>query len=91
MSEISEFAIKLEKDVIRLLEEFQFKDVNGGRNFKIINTQVDACGGFEDYLLVLECYSKKKNNEEEDIREKLKIFRGDLDCIRHAVNRLSHN
>jgi len=87
MSKIHDIATGLEKDVISFLNTFEFEAVDGGNNFKIINTQVDACGGFKDTLLIFECHTKtrKKDYEQATVRNKIKIFRGDLDYIKHAA------
>jgi DGQHR domain-containing protein len=48
-------SIEQERNTIRFLEKMGFKDVNGGNNFLLGGRQVDACGGENDTLLIIEC------------------------------------
>ncbi len=73
-------AVAFEKEMIKFLKKLDFKDVNGGSNFKIGGIQVDACGGHEDTLFVLEC-TTAKNRENKNLRGKLKAFRGVLPIL----------
>ncbi len=59
-----------EKETIRLLKNLGFSHINGGPEFKVGGRQVDACGGHENTLLVLECTTQK------DITQKIDNFRG---------------
>ena len=77
---IQKRAAAFESDVIRLLKNLAFQDVNGGPNFKVNGIQVDACGGHEDTLLVIECTIAKKK-EEKSIREKLRLIRGAIPAL----------
>jgi hypothetical protein len=52
---IQKRAAAFEHDVMNLLKRLGFQDVDGGANFKVNGVQVDACGGHEDTLLVIEC------------------------------------
>ena len=73
-------AAAFEKEIIKFLKNLDFKDVNGGANFKIGGIQVDACGGHEDTLFVLECTTARKR-EDKNIRGKLKAFRGVIPAL----------
>ena len=68
-------AAAFEMEIIRFLKNLDFKDVDGGVNFKIGGIQVDACGGHEDTLLVVECTTTRKK-EPKYVRDKLKTIRG---------------
>ena len=52
-------AEKFEDDVRELLKKLDFENVNGGRKFKINGIQVDACAGWENALLIIECKTKQ--------------------------------
>ncbi|MGA7677009.1 MAG: hypothetical protein WCA51_01340, partial [Dehalococcoidia bacterium] len=77
---IQKKAETFERDIIKFLKNLDFKDVNGGPIFKIGGIQVDACGGNEDTLLVIECTTAKKR-EEKYIRGKIKTLRGDIPIL----------
>jgi DGQHR domain-containing protein len=49
-----------------------FKHVNGGQKFKIGDRQVDACGGHEKTILIVECTTQK------DLGSKMDSFRGSI-------------
>ena len=53
---------KFEEEVMRFLTKLGFADVNGGiETRKIFGLQVDACGGLNNVLLLIECkYSSKQ-------------------------------
>ncbi|MBI3159578.1 MAG: DGQHR domain-containing protein [Chloroflexi bacterium] len=57
---IDDQALRLEKDAIRLLKKLGFEHVNGGTDFKIGGRQIDACGGHEKTLLILECTTQQE-------------------------------
>ncbi len=69
------FYEEFEGEVREMLTHMGFKDVRGGTGFKVGPLQVDACGGHEDVLLVVEC-TATKGKIKEDLREKIKSFRG---------------
>jgi len=52
-------AEKFEDDVRGLLKKLDFENVDGGRTFKINGIQVDACAGWENALLIIECKTKQ--------------------------------
>lgn len=66
------------KEILRFLKKIGFKDVNGGSNFIMGSRQVDACGGHENTLLIIECTTQ------EDINSKVTYFRGNLSNIIHG-------
>ncbi len=69
------FHEEFEDEIRELLKGLGFKDVRGGALFKIGPVQIDASGGHEDTLLIVECTAaigKLKAN----LREKMKALRG---------------
>jgi len=60
------------KDIIRFLNKLGFKDIDVGKNFLIGRRQVDACGCYEDTILIIECTTQK------DINSKIDNFRGKI-------------
>jgi hypothetical protein len=67
---VQKTAERFENQVITSLKKLGFKDVNGGRDFRIGNIQVDTCGGHEDTLLIMECLiSSKRANK--SVRQKI--------------------
>jgi DGQHR domain-containing protein len=77
---IQKRATAFEIEIIKLLKNLDFKDVNGGASFKIGGIQVDVCGGHEDTLLVIECTTAKEK-EEKYVRDKLRKLRGDIPIL----------
>ena len=76
-------ASRFEERVRRLLHKMGFKDVNGGTTFKIGGMQIDACGGHENTLLVIECYAPIKNRT--SIRQKITEFKGSKRCWNASI------
>lgn len=72
-----------------LKEKLCFEDVDGGDNFLINGIQVDACGGHEDTLIIIECKHKSKCKEqgEDNIREYIKILRGDREPLEEGFKK----
>jgi DGQHR domain-containing protein len=62
-----------ENDVRTFLTEYGFLDVSGGSKFKIGGFQVDACGGVDDYLLIVDATLTKSN-----VSRKITEMRGKL-------------
>lgn len=46
---------QFEEEVRYYLKKIGLRDVNGGANFRVGGHQIDACGGWDDFLLVCEC------------------------------------
>ncbi len=70
--QIQKRAKDFEGYVLVFLKRLGFGDVEGGVKFSIGNLQVDACGGHEDTLLIVECRSagkKVKRSIRKDIQE----------------------
>ena len=83
---IQKKATAFENEIIKLLKVLDFKDVNGGANFKVGGVQVDACGGHEDTLLVIECTTAKKK-EEKYVRDKIRKLRGDIPILNKGFHK----
>jgi len=83
---IQKRAAAFESDVIKFLKNLGFQDVNGGPNFKVNGIQVDACGGHEDTLLVIECTTAKKK-EEKSVRDKLRALRGNIPILNKGFHK----
>ena len=62
-----------ENEVRTFLTEYGFLDVSGGSKFKIGGLQVDACGGVDDYLLIVDATVTKAN-----VSRKITEMRGKL-------------
>src|SRR3989344_2754021 len=85
MIESKKIGTKFEKDIITLLKELEFSDVDGARDdFIFGGVQVDAVAGWEDVLLVFEC-TTKKNLGKKDLSEKISSFRGKMSLIRSGL------
>lgn len=83
---IQKEAEKYEQQVIDFLDKLGFQDVDGGRNFNIGGIQVDACGGHEDTLLVIECVISRFKSDK-SIRQKIQIFRGNMPILSKALHK----
>ena len=55
---------EFENYIIGWMKKLGFKDVDGGTKFVINGIQVDACGGHEDNLIIVECLTPKKKETE---------------------------
>ncbi len=62
-----------EEDVRNFLSEYGFNDVAGGSKFRIGGKQVDACGGIDDYLLIIDATTTKSN-----VKAKITNMRGNV-------------
>lgn len=70
--QIQKRAKDFEGYVLGFLKRLGFEDIPDGGNFSIGNLQVDACGGHEDTLLIIECRTagrKTKRSIRKDIQE----------------------
>lgn len=69
-------ATGFEGEVVSFLRRLNFKDVNGASDsFRIGGIQVDAVGGHEQTLLVIECHMSLEE-EAKSLRGKIERFRG---------------
>jgi DNA sulfur modification protein DndB len=83
---VQKLAERFEKQVIDWLRELGFKNVDGGRNFRVGDIQVDACGGHEDTLLVFECLMATKRSKQ-SIRRKIQALRGNMSILSKAFHK----
>ncbi len=70
--QIQKRAKEFEGYVLGFLKRLGFDDRDGGANFSIGNLQVDACGGHEDTLLIIECRTagiRTKRSIRKDVQE----------------------
>jgi DNA sulfur modification protein DndB len=71
-------AILFEQKIKSFLEELEFENVDGARDDFLINgLQVDACGGWENALLVIECKSAQELKRK-SLRETINSLRGKI-------------
>lgn len=62
------------------------KDVDGGPSFRVGDHQIDACGGWDDILLVAEC--TQSINEQASIHNLISELRGKQLAIKQGFRRL---
>jgi DGQHR domain-containing protein len=80
-----EIADDFEKQMKNLLKKSGFENVNGGRNFYFGRNQIDACGGFENTLFIVECKTSQKLFAR--LRDEIRKFRGQIYSIKSAASR----
>lgn len=78
----SKRAYDFEFKIRDFLNKMKLSDVNGGSNFIINGTQVDACGGHENTLFVIEATTQRKS-----LRNKIKEFRGVIDTLNQGFKK----
>lgn len=75
-------ATKFEENIKQFLQNLEFNDVDGARdNFLINKIQIDACGGWENALLVIECKTKQKLGKK-NLRSAINEFRGKIPLLK---------
>lgn len=85
--QIQKRAKEFEGYVRGFLKLLGFNDLDGGDNFSIGNLQVDACGGHEDTLLIIECKTAGKKTKR-SIREDIQKIRGRIPTYSNALRRM---
>jgi DGQHR domain-containing protein len=83
---VQRVAEEFEQNVISFLKNIGFQDVSGGRNFSFGGVQVDACGGFEGTLLIVEC-TIASEQKTKSLLQKIREFRGTFDRIKDGVSK----
>ena len=74
-------AILFEKKIKSFLEDLEFENVDGARDDFLINgLQVDACGGWENALLIIECKSAQELKRK-SLRETINSLRGKISLL----------
>lgn len=66
------------------MKNLEFNDINGSDNFFIGGVQIDACAGWDDALLVIECKTQKELKEK-NLRSYINEFRGKIPIIENAI------
>ena len=74
--------VQFENKVRGSLKRVGFKDVDGGPKFTVGGYQVDAVGGWDDVLLVVEATQTTRKNA--SIRDEITAFRGKTGTLRRA-------
>ncbi len=77
--------LQFEERVKSSLGRIGFRHVNGGPGFRVGDIQVDACGGWDDFLLVVECKSTQAQNR--PIHAQISELRGKLPALRRGFAR----
>jgi len=75
-----------ENEVRQGLKRIGFKDVAGGPDFKVGGHQVDACGGWDDILLVAEC--TQSSGDVASIHDLISEVRGKQSAIKQGFRKL---
>ena len=78
---------QFENKVRGSLKRIGFRDIDGGANFTIEGFQVDAVGGWDDVLLVIEATQTKQKNA--SIRDRIVEFRGKSSSLRKGFKESS--
>jgi DNA sulfur modification protein DndB len=76
-------AQEFEVRVRSFLETLGLSDVQGGPGFKLGENQIDACAGFEDTLLIVEC--KTGNENKKSLLVPVRILRGQMESIKQGI------
>ncbi len=68
-----------------LLKRSGFENVNGGAKFFLGDNQIDACGGDDDTLFVVECKTSGRTGAR--LRKEIRELRGQIPSIKAAARR----
>jgi DNA sulfur modification protein DndB len=86
MSEKKKLATEFESYVKNFLVKLGFSDVDGARDtFRINGIQVDACGGFDETLLIVECCMAMELKGK-SLRSKINELRGKSASIKKGIH-----
>lgn len=83
---VQRMAEEFEQNTISFLKNLGFQDVNGGRNFFLGGVQVDACGGFEGTLVIVEC-TVAGEQKTKSLLQKIREFRGTFSRIKDGASK----
>ncbi|OYD16500.1 hypothetical protein CH333_03265 [candidate division WOR-3 bacterium JGI_Cruoil_03_44_89] len=79
------YATRFEEYIVQFLKNLEFNDVDGARDDFLINgIQVDACGGWENAFLVIECKTKRKLGKK-NLRSAINEFRGKIPLLERGI------
>lgn len=73
-----------EKDIQKFLKRLGLRDVNGGKTFKLGDHQIDACGGFDNALFIINCKICIER-QHKDLREFIIKERGKVNSIKAGI------
>jgi DGQHR domain-containing protein len=74
-------ATKFEEQIKNFLDKLGFIDIDGGKdNFKLGGHQIDAIGGYDKVLMIIECTMKREIGRK-SLREKLNAFKSKATAI----------
>ena len=76
---------QFESSIRKSLKHLGFRDVHGGRTFVVGDHQVDACGGWDDVLLVAEC--TQSVNVETPLLDLISEVRGKVPSLRRGFKK----
>jgi len=86
--QVQKRAKEFENYVVGFLKRMGFAHVEGGSDFQIGNVQVDACGGHEDTLIVVECRSAGKKTVR-SVRTDILEIRGRMSTLAKGMKQMS--
>src|SRR3990170_5902170 len=85
MAQRKKLATEFENEVKDFLAKLDFADVEGGRDtFRINNVQIDACGGHDETLLIVEC-SMAIELKGKSVAAKISELRGKSSAIERGI------
>lgn len=82
----SSAGLQFENGVRQSLKRIGFKDVAGGPDFRVGGHQIDACGGWDDILLVAEC--RQSSGDIASIHDLISEVRGKQRAIKQGFRTL---
>lgn len=86
--QVQKRARDFESYLLGFLKRMGFADLDGGSDFQIGNIQVDACGGHEDTLIVVECRSAGKKTVR-SVRKDILEIRGRMSTLAKGMKQMS--
>lgn len=81
----SSAGLQFKKEVRQSLKRIGFKNVAGGPDFKMGGHQIDACGGWDDILVVAEC---RPSTDVASIHDLISEVRGKQPTIKQGFRKL---
>jgi len=82
----SSAGLQFETEVRQSLKRIGFRDVAGGPDFRVGGHQIDACGGWDDILVVVEC--TQSGADIASIHDLISEVRGKQPAIRQGFRKL---
>lgn len=78
--------LEFESGVRSSLKRIGFRHVEGGPTFKVGGHQIDACGGWDDVLIVVEC--RQSSAKDASVHDLISEVRGKQPAIRQGFRKL---